>query len=394
MTFPFESLSTTYREWGLVVGVLIGFGFGFVLERAGFGRATKLAAQFYGTEMLMLKVMFSAIVTAILGTVVLAGFGLLDLRALGDSAASGTFLWPMIVGGFFIGVGLIMSGYCPGTSQVAIASGKVDAIVAFLGVILGQLVYAQLEYRPFLSKFHNSGDLGHVYLYDLLKVPPAAIAVFVVAMAIGAFLFGEKVERLVNEQPAVPGPASRRMVFAGFAAFGIVAVATLALPIGTQAKAREPQVIGPLDLARRVIDEPWKVRVVDLRDLKACAAKRIPGSECVPSADLGKLGLAYANPARDLVLVAESGLAAASKEALAYGGRVLALEGGFKGWEAFALAPPAPPAPGASAADMELYRLRAGLQSALTGMKAAPPPPAPTAAPAGPPRKGGGGCGS
>jgi len=394
MTFPFESLSTGYREWGLVVGVLVGFGFGFVLERAGFGRATKLAAQFYGTEMLMLKVMFSAIVTAILGTVVLAGFGLLDLRALGDSVATASYLWPMIAGGFLIGVGLIMSGYCPGTSEVAIASGKVDAVVAFLGVILGQLAYAQLEFRPFLSKFHNSGNLGNVYLYDLLKVPPAAVAVFVVAMAIGAFLFGERVERMVNKGVVTPGPAPRRMVFAGFAAFGIVAAATLALPVGTLARLREPVAIGPLDLARRVIDEPWKVRIVDTRDLKACAEKRVPGSECVPAADLKKLGLAYANPARDLVLVAEGDLAAAPREALAYGGRVLVLEGGWKGWQAFALEPPRAPGPGAPAAEMDLFRLRAGLQSALTGMKAAPPPPAPTAAPTGPPKKGGGGCGS
>ena len=34
-------------EASLVVAVLIGFGFGFFLERAGFGSARKLTAQFY-----------------------------------------------------------------------------------------------------------------------------------------------------------------------------------------------------------------------------------------------------------------------------------------------------------------------------------------------------------
>jgi hypothetical protein len=77
--------------------------------------------------------------------------------------------------------------------------------------------------------------------------------------------------------------------------------------------------------------------------------------------------------------------------AAAYRGRVLALEGGWAAWEAFALAPPAPPAPGAPAAELEAYRLRAGIHSAMTGMKAAPPPPAPATAP-GAPRKAGGGC--
>ena len=64
MIFPFESLMDMYREFGLVGAVVIGFFFGFVLERAGFGRATTLAAQFYLTDMTVFKVMFSAIVTA------------------------------------------------------------------------------------------------------------------------------------------------------------------------------------------------------------------------------------------------------------------------------------------------------------------------------------------
>jgi hypothetical protein len=135
------------------------------------------------------------------------------------------------------------------------------------------------------------------------------------------------------------------------------------------------------------------VRVVDIRDPKTCAEKRIPGSECVSPAELGKLGLANANPARALVLVAEDDLRESPKEALAYGGELMVLQGGWKGWRAFALERPQPPGPGASPADLDLFRLRGGLQSALTGMKAAPPPPPPPAAPAGP-RKGGGGCGS
>ena len=73
MMFPIESLSVEHREVGLVVGTLIGFGFGFTLERAGLGRAQKLAAQFYGTDLTVLKVMFGAIVTAMLGLVVLSG---------------------------------------------------------------------------------------------------------------------------------------------------------------------------------------------------------------------------------------------------------------------------------------------------------------------------------
>ena len=99
---PFWSLSGERHELGLLVAIAIGFGFGFVLERAGFGRAQKLVGQFFGHDLTVFKVMFSAIVVAMLGAVVLGAAGVLDYRALADHATSETFLWPMVAGGFVL----------------------------------------------------------------------------------------------------------------------------------------------------------------------------------------------------------------------------------------------------------------------------------------------------
>ncbi|HET8725733.1 MAG TPA: DUF6691 family protein [Anaeromyxobacteraceae bacterium] len=399
---PLWSLSGEARELGLVVGVLVGFGFGFVLERAGFGRAPKLAGQFYGTDMTVLKVMFGAIVTAMLGTVLLSGLGVIDLRAVADHATSSTFLWPMIVGGFALGVGFIVSGYCPGTSMVAMASGKWDGLMTVLGVVVGQVAWTGIEHVPAIAKLQNASDMGHVYLYDLLHLPPkvgpAVVALAVSAMAIGAFLGAQKIEQLVRAKDGLPSNATpvstTRMVFAGFAAFAVVGLATIAIPVGTAASARQVETITPMQLARRVLDQPWKVRVLDVRPMAACAASRVPGAECVPAADLGKLGLADANGARELVVVGPAGMPTVPDAVKAYPGRVAVLDGGFPAWEAFALKAPEAPAPGASPEAIETYRLRAGIASAMTGVKAAPPPPVP-AGDAGAPRKkgGGGGCG-
>lgn len=143
MIFSFESLSDERRALGLGVAVAVGIAFGLVQERTGFGRAQKLVGQFYGGDMTVFKAMFSAIVTAMLGTVVLSGVGLLDLRAVELNYP--TFLWPTIAGGLLLGVGFIVSGYCSGTSWVAAASGKLDGLVTVLGVALGGLAYAELE---------------------------------------------------------------------------------------------------------------------------------------------------------------------------------------------------------------------------------------------------------
>jgi uncharacterized membrane protein YedE/YeeE len=396
MTFPMLPA----HELGLVLAVLIGFGFGFVLERAGFGRAPKLAAQFYGTDMTVFKVMFSAIVTAMLGLVLASTLGLASFKAIADQAASGTFLVPMVVGGFLLGAGFIMSGYCPGTSFVAMASGKLDGLYTVLGVIAGQVAWSELEWRPGFSKFHNAGNLGNTYLWELFHLPaqagPVIVALAVTAMAVGCFLGVEKLEKALAgraDATARPTPAGRpgRLVFAGFGAVVLVGLAGLAVPSGSQAKTRGFESMSQLDLARRVFDEPWKLRVIDVRSLEACGAKRIPGSECVPAEKLGTLGLADAEPSRDVVLVATADLSELPPAAAAYPGRVYALQGGWKGWEAFALSAPTPPAPGAPLAEIDLYKLRAGIRAAMTGMKAAPPPPVPTAAPSGP-RKVGGGC--
>ena len=61
MNFPLQSFLVTSASnpWTYVLFGVIGFAFGFTLEMSGFGNSKKLAAQFYFTEMTVLKVMFT-----------------------------------------------------------------------------------------------------------------------------------------------------------------------------------------------------------------------------------------------------------------------------------------------------------------------------------------------
>ncbi|HTN50963.1 MAG TPA: YeeE/YedE thiosulfate transporter family protein [Anaeromyxobacter sp.] len=397
MTFPVFPT----HELGLVFAVVSGFGFGFVLERAGFGRAQKLVGQFYGYDMSVFKVMFTAVVTAMLVVVVASAAGLTDFRLIADHATSETLLVPFAIGGALVGAGFVMSGYCPGTSWVAMASGKLDGLFTVVGTIIGGVLWSEVEFRPGFSTFHNATNLGNFYLWELLHLPdrvgPVVLAVAVVAMALGCFIGAEKVEQLLAARAdplarAIPGGRARRFVFAGFAAAGVAGLVGLALPTGTSASARQAAAISPADLARRVFEAPWTVRVLDLRPSAECAARRVPGAECVPQADLPKLRLADASPVRDLVLMSEEDLPAVPPAAAGFPGRLYLLRGGWRGWQGYALTPPPPPSPGAGPEERDAWRVQAGIQAALTGMKAAPPPPPPTAAPSGAPKKGGGGC--
>jgi hypothetical protein len=401
MSFPLDGL--LFHDWpqlGLLVAVLVGVGFGGVLERAGFGRATKLAAQFYLSDMTVLKVMFGAIVTAALGTVIADGIGLIELRPLASQAASWTYLGPMLAGGLLLGVGFIVSGYCPGTSVVAAASGNIDGLVTLLGVGIGCFLFA--ETRPLLGTFVESGNLEHLFLYDLLHLPAAVIAAGVTVAAIGAFVAADAAERRFGSGPGdqdadrrAPGP--RRFAFASFGVAAAVGLALMAVPestsTSTEPRGSELLVIDPQELAHRLIEEPWTVRILDLRTRDECAERRVPGAECAPLDTLGDIGLAYASPDLDLVLVGEGTVEPLPRAATAYRGEVFVLDGGFASWEAFALTEPTPPDAPRDSPLWDRYRLRAGLHSALTGTIQAPPPATPTTTFVPAPRTGEGGCG-
>jgi uncharacterized membrane protein YedE/YeeE len=234
MTFPFEALSGDHRQLGMLVAVAIGFAFGFVLERVGFGQAPKLVGQFHGTDMTVLKVIFSAIVTAMLGTIVLSGLHVLDLTVV--VARYPTFLWPMVVGGFFLGVGFVISGYCPGTSVVAMASGKLDGLLTVAGIAIGSVAYSELQAAvPALGRFHDASNLGVLSLAQLLHLPPAVVGVLVAVVAMAAFLGAERIElALSGKEP--PGGRPRRIVFASFALLAFAGIATLLLPAPTTAQ--------------------------------------------------------------------------------------------------------------------------------------------------------------
>ena len=176
----------------LLVAFLIGIGFGFALERAGFGSAKKLVSQFYLDDLAVFKVMFTAIVTAMLGLTYLAWFGILDVSLV---YVTPTYVLPGIVGGLVLGFGFVVGGYCPGTSVAAMATGKVDALVYGAGMLFGTFVFAEIY--PLVERFHESTLLGPVTIPQYFNRPYGLVVFAVVAVAIAGFYGASVVERLV-----------------------------------------------------------------------------------------------------------------------------------------------------------------------------------------------------
>lgn len=192
MNAPFYKFGLFGDNMSLIIAFLIGIGFGFFLERAGFGSARKLTAQFYLTDLTVFKVMFTAIITAMLGLFYLGWMGLVDLSLV---YLTPTHLVPQIVGGLLLGAGFVVGGYCPGTACVAASTGKMDALINLLGIIMGIVVFGELF--PWAEGFYYATPMGQVTLPQLLNLPYGLVVFLVALMAIGGFTGATWVEKFM-----------------------------------------------------------------------------------------------------------------------------------------------------------------------------------------------------
>jgi rhodanese-related sulfurtransferase len=271
-------------ELNLVVALVLGIGFGFVLEQAGFSSSRRLAGLFYGYDFTVLRVFFTAAVTAMSGVLLLGYVGLLDTEAI---FVNPTWLIPTLVGGAIMGVGFILGGYCPGTSIAAAAIGKVDALFFVGGGALG--VFGFAEAYPLLKHFNDSTPLGPVTVFDSLGISRGAFAFFLIAAAVAAFAITTLIEKRVNRE-AAPSLAfrTRNHVIAGAGALAL-AVVFFFLPdrqthlidkvSDASFLATHPAPLMEVDeLAFRIVDNEPNLRIVDIRPADAYARIALPGS--------------------------------------------------------------------------------------------------------------------
>jgi len=180
--YPQELLSS---EYNLLIGFLIGIGFGFLLEAAGFTSTRKLAGVFYGYDATVIKVFFTAALTALIGLFILHFMGWIDLTA---TFFPKTFWIPTLIGGAIMGGGFVIGGFCPGTSLSAAATGKIDAMVFIAGVLIG--IFGFIFTYDSWAGLRKSGNMGAVNITEWLGINEGVfIFLFVVIAAITFVVF-------------------------------------------------------------------------------------------------------------------------------------------------------------------------------------------------------------
>jgi uncharacterized membrane protein YedE/YeeE/rhodanese-related sulfurtransferase len=389
-TFPLVFSSEEFR---LLTGLVLGFLFGFVLERAGFGNARKLAGQFYLNDMTVFKVMFTAILVAMVGLFGLQAVGLANISMMWVNP---TFMPAQAVGGFLLGVGFIMSGLCPGTSVVSMVSGRIDAWVTFAGIFAGIALFTlTVDWFPGLLSLYQAGSGEVSLLPELLGVPPLGLVLLLVLGATAAFVGAEKVEGMFREKrvPVELTPRNRpelKLLVGG----GLAVAVMLALAF-TGPRPDLPPVqmasVAPLSLAQSLIEREPGILILDLR-ADPEAEKGIPGA--VPTDGEAAVDLLRSTPTRTTVVVYdESG---EMTEAPTSWPRTLEyqfLAGGLSGWKLEVLTPVEPS--GTTLLEREQALRQNQISAFFSGAavqstSVAAPPPAMSAG--APPKKKAGGC--
>ena len=97
---PFIEITNSSPFLSFLTALLIGIGFGIALEQAGFSSSRKLAGMFYGYDTTVLKVFFTAAIVAMLGTLFLQYFGLLEMKQV---YVNHYYVYAAIVGGVIMG---------------------------------------------------------------------------------------------------------------------------------------------------------------------------------------------------------------------------------------------------------------------------------------------------
>lgn len=172
-------------QWGLAL--VIGFGFGFLLQRGGVCHYDVIMGQLLLENFTVLKVMLSASVTGMLGIYALRSLGWITLHKKSGSLGA-TIPGPLIFG---IGFGIL--GYCPGTAVGAVGHGALDALAGgVIGILLGAGLYA-VAYPVLKRRILPMGDFGDRTLVDVLPVRnPWPVVVPVAALIVGALALLEK----------------------------------------------------------------------------------------------------------------------------------------------------------------------------------------------------------
>jgi rhodanese-related sulfurtransferase len=338
--FPVSASSEAF------IAVLLGIGFGLALEGGGLGNAKVLAGQWFGYNFAVFRVMFTAIVVAMLGIFGLHYFGVLNFELV---YINPTYFWPQLVGGLVFGFGFAYGQHCPGTAVVGASTGNWDALSWLVGFLGGIIAFAFVQ--PYITGFYESGAWGRYLLNEALHIPMGAVVVVVVVTALGGFALTNFLDKKLGNKPATAPVFSRgEMVFGGSLAVAAVVVLAGAMrgephyELKASVNLAASQRVLPGELADWIVSGRRDFALIDMRSAEAYGKDHIRGAvncgSCHASKAEGRMTESFVDLSKKLVIYSEGDSDSIQlPKILTKNQQLYRLAGGYEGWKSQVLAP-------------------------------------------------------
>ena len=314
MIRTFFGSGTLDTSGAFLAAFVIGLLFGLALERSGFGSSRRLAGVFYLEDMAVVKVMFTALVTAMLGLAYLLTFGWISADALYFMP---TVYGAQLVGGLLFGVGFVMGGWCPGTSAVGIASGKLDALTFFGGALMGSILFN--EVFSLIKPLYTWGEAGVIFIYQSLGLSLGAFALLFTLLAVACFWIVEFIEANRGKGGDLFGSRFLKTFSLTLVvlSFGLsLTGGQMGQVVVVREEPGEVELLGliatgrdhmePEELADRLLAGEPGIRVVDIRSKREYQAFHIRGAVNVRLQELPGYLAPFKN--RDLIILYSNGM--------------------------------------------------------------------------------------
>ncbi|MFC1837228.1 YeeE/YedE family protein [Thermodesulfobacteriota bacterium] len=211
-----------------VVGLLIGLTAGFFMHRSDYCITRMFRdAIMFGDTFLLRAIFLQVIITMILFEIVRrAGFlPLYPFPILSSPSLVN------ILGGILFGVGMVLAGGCVVGTLYKMGAGSRLSGVAFVGLILGNMIYAEMH--PWWSTFAKATQFfkGNITLSQLFAVDPGLILVPFVAVA-AIWIIKWRRQGSFTRQTAVEGYIQPWITGVVLAVLGLVSYLAVGMPLG------------------------------------------------------------------------------------------------------------------------------------------------------------------
>ena len=171
-----------------IITLILGVFFGFSLNKAGLTKYNKIVNVFRFTDMAVLKFMMTALIVSMSGLYALRGLGLVTFPNVPPTYVVGN-----LVGGLIFGVGMALSGYCPGTCAAGAGEGKMDYIVpGVLGFLTGAVIFG-LTYQQVFPPINAIANYGNAIIPELWNVSAFLFIVMFSLMSVLLFYMIDRV---------------------------------------------------------------------------------------------------------------------------------------------------------------------------------------------------------